>query len=88
MRRAEAEYDIMAQVQPNTEKTLAAAFISKCVARNFRLQALDGLEKENIKIDSYAGCGRCHCKTSEMGEGWRLYFHPIFMQCVRLGVSI
>ncbi|GKF60779.1 glycoprotein 3-alpha-L-fucosyltransferase A-like protein, partial [Tanacetum coccineum] len=47
------EYDIMAPVQPKTEKTLAAAFISKCVARNFCLQALDGLEKENIKIDSY-----------------------------------
>ncbi|GJY46523.1 glycoprotein 3-alpha-L-fucosyltransferase A-like protein [Tanacetum coccineum] len=49
------EYDIMAPVQPKTEKTLAAAFISNCVASNFRLQALNGLEKVNIKIDSYGG---------------------------------
>ncbi|GJU98973.1 glycoprotein 3-alpha-L-fucosyltransferase A-like protein [Tanacetum coccineum] len=76
------EYDIMAPDQPKTKKTLAVAFILNCVARNFRLQALDGLEKENIKIDSYGGCihsyditvnpithGRCHYKTSEMGEG-------------------
>lgn len=53
-----AEYDIMAPVQPKTEKALAAAFISNCAARNFRLQALEGLEKENIKIDSYGGCHR------------------------------
>ncbi|GJY23103.1 glycoprotein 3-alpha-L-fucosyltransferase A-like protein [Tanacetum coccineum] len=51
-----AEYDIMAPVQPKTKKTLAVAFMSKCAARNFRLQALEGLEKENIKIDSYGGC--------------------------------
>ncbi|PWA45533.1 hypothetical protein CTI12_AA514410 [Artemisia annua] len=51
-----AEYDIMAPVQPKTEKTLAAAFISNCAVRNFRLQALDGLEKAYIKIDSYGGC--------------------------------
>ncbi|KAK9004513.1 hypothetical protein V6N11_041983 [Hibiscus sabdariffa] len=51
-----AEYDIMAPVIPKTEKALAAAFISNCGAR-FRLQALVGLENENIKIDSY---GRCH----------------------------
>lgn len=53
-----AEYDIMAPVQPKTEKALAAAFISNCGARNFRLQALEGLEKANIKIDSYGGCHR------------------------------
>ncbi|KAI3753140.1 hypothetical protein L2E82_25185 [Cichorium intybus] len=53
-----AEYDIMAPVQPKTEKALAAAFISNCAARNFRLQALEGLEKSNIKIDSYGGCHR------------------------------
>ncbi|PWA90226.1 hypothetical protein CTI12_AA094120 [Artemisia annua] len=53
-----AEYDIMAPVQPKTEKTLAAAFISNCDVRNFRLQALDGLEKAYIKIDSYGGCHR------------------------------
>ncbi|XP_043709466.1 putative fucosyltransferase-like protein isoform X3 [Telopea speciosissima] len=43
---------------PKTEKALAAAFISNCAARNFRLQALEGLEKSNIKIDSYGGCHR------------------------------
>ncbi|XP_071697128.1 glycoprotein 3-alpha-L-fucosyltransferase A-like [Rutidosis leptorrhynchoides] len=53
-----AEYDIMAPVQPKTEKALAAAFISNCAARNFRLEALEGLEKSNIKIDSYGGCHR------------------------------
>lgn len=53
-----AEYDIMAPIQPKTEKALAAAFISNCAARNFRLQALEGLEKSNIKIDSYGGCHR------------------------------
>ncbi|XP_027920317.1 glycoprotein 3-alpha-L-fucosyltransferase A [Vigna unguiculata] len=53
-----AEYDIMAPVQPKTEAALAAAFISNCGARNFRLQALEGLEKSNIKIDSYGGCHR------------------------------
>ncbi|GJU22568.1 glycoprotein 3-alpha-L-fucosyltransferase A-like protein [Tanacetum coccineum] len=50
-----AEYDIMAPVQPKIEKILAAALISNCVASNFRLQALNGLEKVNIKIDSYGG---------------------------------
>ncbi|KAH9656038.1 glycoprotein 3-alpha-L-fucosyltransferase A [Citrus sinensis] len=53
-----AEYDIMAPVQPKTENALAAAFISNCGARNFRLQALEALEKENVKIDSYGGCHR------------------------------
>ncbi|KAJ4836334.1 putative fucosyltransferase-like protein [Turnera subulata] len=53
-----AEYDLMAPVQPKTEKALAAAFISNCGARNFRLQALEGLEKSDIKIDSYGGCHR------------------------------
>ncbi|XP_031381868.1 glycoprotein 3-alpha-L-fucosyltransferase A-like isoform X2 [Punica granatum] len=53
-----AEYDIMAPVQPKTEKALAAAFISNCGARNFRLQALEALEKTKIKIDSYGGCHR------------------------------
>ncbi|GMJ05600.1 fucosyltransferase 11 [Hibiscus trionum] len=52
-----AEYDIMAPVIPKTKSALAAAFISNCDARNFRIQALVGLEKENIKIDSY---GICH----------------------------
>lgn len=53
-----AEYDIMAPVQPKTEKAMAAAFISNCGARNFRLQALEALMKTNIKIDSYGGCHR------------------------------
>ncbi|XP_060176033.1 putative fucosyltransferase-like protein [Lycium barbarum] len=51
-----AEYDIMAPVQPKTENALAAAFISNCGARNFRLQALEVLERENIKIDSFGSC--------------------------------
>lgn len=51
-----AEYDIMAPVQPKTEKALAAAFISNCAARNFRLQALKALENSNVKIDSYGSC--------------------------------
>ncbi|KAF7810969.1 glycoprotein 3-alpha-L-fucosyltransferase A [Senna tora] len=53
-----AEYDIMGPVQPKTEGALAAAFISNCGARNFRLQALEALEKADIKIDSYGGCHR------------------------------
>ncbi|TKY59086.1 Glycoprotein 3-alpha-L-fucosyltransferase A [Spatholobus suberectus] len=53
-----AEYDIMAPMKPKTESALAAAFISNCGARNFRLQALEALEKSNTKIDSYGGCHR------------------------------
>ncbi|KAI8027024.1 Glycoprotein 3-alpha-L-fucosyltransferase A [Camellia lanceoleosa] len=53
-----AEYDIMAPLEPKTEKALAAAFISNCGARNFRLQALEALEKADIKIDSYGNCHR------------------------------
>lgn len=53
-----AEYDIMAPIKPKTEKALAAAFISNCGARNFRLQALEALEKTNISIDSYGSCHR------------------------------
>ncbi|VFQ78302.1 unnamed protein product [Cuscuta campestris] len=53
-----AEYDIMAPVQPKTQKALAAAFISNCGARNFRLQALEALEKEKVTIDSYGSCHR------------------------------
>lgn len=60
-----AEYDIMAPVIPKSEKALAAAFISNCIARNFRLKALMELEKENIKIDSY---GRCHRNRDGKGE--------------------
>lgn len=53
-----AEYDIMAPVHPKTEKALAAAFISNCDARNFRMQALNELGKANITIDSYGRCRR------------------------------
>ncbi|XP_031497002.1 putative fucosyltransferase-like protein isoform X2 [Nymphaea colorata] len=53
-----AEYDIMAPIQPKTEPALAAAFISNCGARNFRLEALNMLEKSNITVDSYGGCHR------------------------------
>ncbi|KAJ0230486.1 putative fucosyltransferase-like protein [Hirschfeldia incana] len=53
-----AEYDIMAPVQPKTEKALAAAFISNCGAPNFRLKALEALMKSRIRIDSYGGCHR------------------------------
>lgn len=60
-----AEYDIMAPLQPKTENALAAAFISNCVSRNFRLQALDGLKKANISVDSY---GACHGNRDGRGE--------------------
>ncbi|KAL3515280.1 hypothetical protein ACH5RR_022182 [Cinchona calisaya] len=53
-----AEYDVMAPMQPKTESALAAAFISNCGARNFRLEALEALERTNIKIDSYGSCHR------------------------------
>lgn len=53
-----AEYDIMAPIQPKTEKALAAAFISNCGAHNFRLQALEQLQKLNVPVDSYGGCHR------------------------------
>eukprot|EP00268_Persea_americana_P035211 TRINITY_DN3477_c0_g1_i3.p1 TRINITY_DN3477_c0_g1~~TRINITY_DN3477_c0_g1_i3.p1 ORF type:complete len:487 (-),score=87.80 TRINITY_DN3477_c0_g1_i3:319-1779(-) len=55
-----AEYDIMAPVRPKTEKALAVAFISNCGARNFRLEALEMLEKSNVEIDSYGSCHRNH----------------------------
>lgn len=55
-----AEYDIMAPVQPKTADGVAAAFISNCGAHNFRLQALEMLEKLEIKIDSYGSCHRNH----------------------------
>ncbi|CAN1278559.1 Putative fucosyltransferase-like protein [Linum perenne] len=60
-----AEYDIMAPVEAKTEKALAAAFISNCGARNFRLQVLDRLEKLKIPIDSY---GACHRNRDGRGE--------------------
>ncbi|KAK1304093.1 Glycoprotein 3-alpha-L-fucosyltransferase A [Acorus calamus] len=53
-----AEYDIMAPMQPKSEKALAAAFISNCGGHNFRLQALEMLEKLNVAIDSYGNCHR------------------------------
>lgn len=60
-----AEYDIMAPLQPKTENALAAAFISNCVSRNFRLEALEGLKKANITVDSY---GACHGNRDGRGE--------------------
>ncbi|CAI9286858.1 unnamed protein product [Lactuca saligna] len=68
-----AEYDIMAPVQPKTEKALAAAFISNCASRNFRLQALKGLEKSNIKIDSYGSCHGNHNGNVEKVETLKRY---------------
>ncbi|KAK7400794.1 hypothetical protein VNO78_12101 [Psophocarpus tetragonolobus] len=68
-----AEYDIMAPVQPKTETALAAAFISNCGARNFRLQALEALEKSNIKIDSYGGCHRNRNERVEKVEALKHY---------------
>lgn len=61
-----AEYDIMAPLQPKTEKALAAAFISNCIAQNFRLQALEALmeEEANVTVDSY---GTCHRNRDERG---------------------
>lgn len=59
-----AEYDVMAPVQPKTEKALAAAFISNCIAQNFRLQALEALMEANVTIDSY---GTCHRNRNERG---------------------
>ncbi|KAL6646009.1 hypothetical protein ACP70R_017617 [Stipagrostis hirtigluma subsp. patula] len=53
-----AEYDMMAPVPPKTELALAAAFISNCGARNFRLQALEMLENLDVQIDSYGSCHR------------------------------
>ncbi|CAN1307415.1 Putative fucosyltransferase-like protein [Linum perenne] len=53
-----AEYDIMAPVEPKTEKAFAAAFISNCGSLNFRLQVLNSLVKRKIPIDSYGACHR------------------------------
>lgn len=53
-----AEYDIMAPVEPKTEKALAAAFISNCGGHNFRLQALEKLQRLHIPVDSYGACHR------------------------------
>ncbi|KAL7246876.1 hypothetical protein ACSBR2_001897 [Camellia fascicularis] len=70
-----AEYDIMAPLQPKTEKALAAAFISNCGARNFRLQALEALEEADIKIDSY---GSCHRNRDEAVEKVKTLKHYKF----------
>ncbi|XP_010487861.1 PREDICTED: glycoprotein 3-alpha-L-fucosyltransferase A [Camelina sativa] len=68
-----AEYDIMAPVQPKTEKALAAAFISKCAARNVRIQALEALMAANVKIDSYGGCHRNRDGRVEKVEALKHY---------------
>lgn len=73
-----AEYDIMAPVQPKTGSAVAAAFISNCGARNFRLQALIGLEDANVKIDSYGGCHR-----NRDGKG-DTSVHP----CIRITIHL
>ena len=70
-----AEYDIMAPVPPKTEEALAAAFISNCGARNFRLQALEMLENLDVKIDSYGGC---HRNRDGKGTPSLLYVNIIF----------
>lgn len=71
-----AEYDIMAPVQPKTENALAAAFISNCGARNFRLQALEVLEREKIKIDSF---GSCHHNRDGNGQCLYIIYDDILM---------
>jgi len=68
-----AEYDIMSPVQPKTERAIAAAFISNCGARNFRLQALEALMKTNIKIDSYGGCHRNRDGKGNISKSGKLY---------------
>ncbi|XP_028765887.1 glycoprotein 3-alpha-L-fucosyltransferase A isoform X2 [Neltuma alba] len=68
-----AEYDIMAPVQPKNESALAAAFISNCGAPNFRLEALEALEKMNIKIDSYGGCHRNRDERVDKVEALKRY---------------
>uniref|UniRef100_A0A1J3CWK7 Fucosyltransferase n=1 Tax=Noccaea caerulescens TaxID=107243 RepID=A0A1J3CWK7_NOCCA len=68
-----AEYDIMAPVQPKTEKAIAAAFISNCEARNFRLQALEALMEASFKIDSYGSCHRNRDGSVEKVEALKHY---------------
>lgn len=75
-----AEYDIMAPVPPKTEEALAAAFISNCGARNFRLQALEMLENLDVKIDSYGSCHR-----NRDGKGT---FSLLCVQHLFIGVSL
>ncbi|KAJ0264457.1 Glycoprotein 3-alpha-L-fucosyltransferase A [Hirschfeldia incana] len=68
-----AEYDIMAPVQPKTEKALAAAFISNCIAQNFRLQALEALMEANVTVDSYGTCHRNRDERVEKVEALKHY---------------
>ncbi|KAF8054818.1 hypothetical protein N665_1312s0011 [Sinapis alba] len=68
-----AEYDIMAPLQPKTEKALAAAFISNCIAQNFRLQALEALMEANVTIDSYGTCHRNRDERVEKVEALKHY---------------
>ncbi|BBN09342.1 hypothetical protein MPTK1_4g19010 [Marchantia polymorpha subsp. ruderalis] len=53
-----AEYDLMSPVSRKTEGAYAAAFISNCGAHNFRLEALEGLKAQGVRIDSYGQCLR------------------------------
>ncbi|KAL4581212.1 hypothetical protein LXL04_017422 [Taraxacum kok-saghyz] len=57
-----AEYDLMGPLEPKTETSMAAAYISNCGALNSRLQVLEKLENLNIKIDSF---GACHHTSDE-----------------------
>ncbi|KAI3702433.1 hypothetical protein L6452_28171 [Arctium lappa] len=68
-----AEYDIMAPLRPKTEKALAAAYISNCGAINSRLQALEKLEKFNVKIDSYGACHHNRDETVDKLEALKHY---------------
>ncbi|XP_042407119.1 glycoprotein 3-alpha-L-fucosyltransferase A-like [Zingiber officinale] len=68
-----AEYDIMAPMHPKTEKAHAAAFISNCGARNFRLQALEMLENFGIQIDSYGACHKNRDENVDKVEALKHY---------------
>jgi glycoprotein 3-alpha-L-fucosyltransferase len=51
-----AEYGFMEPIGKKTADHLAAAFISNCHAQNFRLGALDALQREGVTVDSYGAC--------------------------------
>lgn len=76
-----SEYDIMAPLQPKTEKSHAAAFISNCAGNNFRLEALEGLEKVNVSIDSY---GLCHRNHDGDGAGFYIFCAKLFIRSVMM----
>ncbi|CAI7795909.1 unnamed protein product, partial [Closterium sp. NIES-53] len=49
------EYDIMRPPVPKTADAIAAAFISNCAANNFRLKAVEELQKF-FPVHSYGRC--------------------------------